>query len=64
MLEQIINCIECGKPLQIVFAEISSSFTGGLFVQKDGMGSWMVCTNPQCPDGKHNVNNGATEAEL
>jgi hypothetical protein len=60
----IINCVVCGKPLQMVFAGISEPFTGGIHMEKDGMGRWMVCTNPLCSDGKCNVSNGANEIDL
>ena len=63
-MDEVVNCIVCGKPLQIVFAGISEQFTGGLFIEKDGTGKWYVCTNPQCPDGSKNVSQGANEVEI
>jgi len=60
----MINCVVCGKPLQMVFAGISEPFAGGVFLDKDGMGRWMVCTNPDCPDGKMNIGQREEEIEL
>jgi hypothetical protein len=62
----VINCIKCGKPLQIVFFGIGHEFKGGLSMvfEDASKNHWLVCTNPCCQDGKMNVNSGATELDL
>jgi hypothetical protein len=54
----VIQCIQCGRPLQAVFFGISCAFTGGVWVStgEDEEGHWLVCINPDCCDGKKNVN--------
>jgi hypothetical protein len=62
-----INCIHCGRPLQSIFFGIGHSFTGGVFVQDEdeSQSHWLVCINPDCPDGKKNVNlQSPSEVEL
>ncbi len=45
-----MKCPKCGKLLQAVFAGIAMDFKNPI----DADGLWLVCNNPDCPDGKLN----------
>ncbi len=58
-----MKCIKCGKPLQQVLFGIAHEFKNpstikGATADEDQV---LVCTNPQCEDGKHN--NGMPKPE-
>ena len=65
-MADVIQCIKCGKPLQAVFFGIAHGFTGGVKVTLDDQSQdrWMVCTNPDCPDGSKNISHGVCEVDL
>ena len=51
-----MKCPKCGKLLQTIFAGIASDFKNIKEV-KDEEGqtvTWLVCNNPDCPDGRLN----------
>ena len=51
-----MKCPKCGKLLQSVFMGIASDFKNPIEIKdEEGMvTSWIVCTNPDCEDGKFN----------
>jgi hypothetical protein len=58
-----MKCPKCGKLLQTIFAGIASDFRNITEV-KDEEGhcvSWLVCNNPDCPDGKLNCSVSKSE---
>jgi hypothetical protein len=65
-MDEVINCIKCGKPLQAVFFGIAHEFTGGVSValEDESRNHWLVCTNPDCPDGSKNISHGVCEIDL
>jgi hypothetical protein len=65
MNDDVINCVKCGKPLQQVLFGIAHGFTGGIR-EEDEEGhikQWLVCTNPDCQDGKRNINQEHSEVQ-
>jgi hypothetical protein len=66
MTDSEINCVKCGRPLQQVLFGIQHGFVGGIR-EEDSEGcvkQWLVCTNPDCSDGRKNINQEHVEVEL
>ena len=51
-----MKCPKCGKLLQSVFMGIASDFKNPIEIKDDEnhVISWIVCTNPNCEDGRLN----------
>jgi hypothetical protein len=66
MTDSEINCVKCGRPLQQVLFGIQHGFVGGIR-EEDAEGcvkQWLVCTNPDCSDGRKNINQEPSEVNL
>ncbi len=66
MTDNEFKCVKCGRPMQQVLFGIQHGFIGGVR-DEDAEGNvkrWLVCTNPDCFDGKRNINQEHSEVEL
>jgi hypothetical protein len=63
-MNDTVNCIKCGQPMQPIFVDTGHGFKGGFQIVGTDNGRWVVCINPNCEDGKHNVGQDSNMPEL